>query len=191
MKRLTDAKTRLRGARPGVAHEDLVLAIGLDTVTAALASAAVTRVVVVTSDRPVAAAVSKLGAAVVPDGPDLGLNPALRFGAAGLTGGVVALVADLPALRSAELTAALGRVPPAGRGFVPDAFGDGTVLLAAARATDLSPAFGTASAAQHAEGGAVRLDGPWPTLRRDVDTAADLAEAAGLGLGPHTAALLA
>lgn len=38
---------------------------------------------------------------------------------------------------------------------------------------------------------ALPLRGAWPTLRRDVDTAADLAAAARLGLGPRTAALLA
>ena len=44
------AKTRLRGALPGVDHEALVLAMALDTVAAALACPVVGRVVVVTGD---------------------------------------------------------------------------------------------------------------------------------------------
>ncbi len=54
VKELGLAKTRLRGALPGVPHRDLVLALVLDTVAAALA---VATVVVVTSDETVAAAV--------------------------------------------------------------------------------------------------------------------------------------
>jgi 2-phospho-L-lactate guanylyltransferase len=34
------------------------------------------------------------------------------------------------------------------------------------------------------------LVGDWPSLRRDVDTAADLAAAERLGLGPYTAGRL-
>ncbi|MGH3713306.1 MAG: 2-phospho-L-lactate guanylyltransferase, partial [Micromonosporaceae bacterium] len=52
VKRLSQAKTRLRGALPGVPHDDLVLAIAADTVAAALACRAVAAVVVVT-DEPV------------------------------------------------------------------------------------------------------------------------------------------
>jgi 2-phospho-L-lactate guanylyltransferase len=54
------------------------------------------------------------------------------------------------------------------------------------------PAFGLASRARHAAGGAVELDLPGiPGLRRDVDTQADLVGAAGIGLGPRTAPLAA
>jgi 2-phospho-L-lactate guanylyltransferase len=55
----------------------------------------------------------------------------------------------------------------------------------------LDPRFGPGSAAAHAASGARPLHGDWPTLRRDVDTDADLADAARLGLGPRTARLLA
>ncbi|MCN0180088.1 2-phospho-L-lactate guanylyltransferase, partial [Salinispora arenicola] len=43
--------------------------------------------------------------------------------------------------------------------------------------------------AAHAASGALALLGDWPSLRRDVDTTTDLAEAARLGLGPRTALL--
>src|SRR5919204_619987 len=67
--------------------------------------------------------------------------------------------------------------------IVPDASGTGTTLLTAPSGAALNPRFGTGSAAAHAASGAVPLVGPWPSLRRDVDTAADLRAAAALGLG--------
>ncbi|MGY1769804.1 2-phospho-L-lactate guanylyltransferase [Blastococcus sp. SYSU D00813] len=194
-KRLTVAKTRLApltGAA-GALHEDLVLALLADTVTAALGAAGVADVVVVTDDPRAAALVTGLGARTVPDEPDRGLNPALAHGArAARTPAVAALSSDLPALRPAELAAALraaGAAGPPARCLVADAEGTGTTLLTA-RAGDLAPRFGPGSAAAHAAGGAVPLTGDWPGLRRDVDTADDLAEAVRLGVGRHTAALL-
>jgi 2-phospho-L-lactate guanylyltransferase len=106
------------------------------------------------------------------------------------------LQADLPALRPAQLDAALAaaraaftRGAPAA--FCADAEGTGTTLLATAPGHELEPRFGIDSAARHREAGAVELDGDWPGLRRDVDTADDLRVAAELGLGPHTRCVLA
>ena len=73
-----------------------------------------------------------------------------------------------------------------------DAAGDGTTLYTAAPGVAFRPAFGLASRARHAAGGAAELDlTQVPGLRRDVDTPADLRGAAVLGLGPHTAPLAA
>jgi 2-phospho-L-lactate guanylyltransferase len=218
IKRLDLAKTRLRGALPGVAHDALVLAMTLDTVAAALNCPVVGRVVVVTDDPAAADAVTALGCEVVPDVPDAGLNPALAYAAtvaraSGDTAslpGVAALAADLPALRTTDLTHALraaekvawpeGYSPSAGAGsstvtplraYVADATGTGTVLLAAPPGARLEPCFGPESAAAHAASGAVALAGEWLSLRRDVDTAADLAGAVVLGLGFHTSAVVA
>jgi 2-phospho-L-lactate guanylyltransferase len=189
VKRLEWAKTRLRGALPGVAHDRLVLAVVQDTVAAALACPAVADLLVVTSDPAVAGAVRALGARTVPDEPDAGLNPALVHGARLAGGGpVVALAGDLPALRPAELGAALSATGGR-RGFVPDAPGTGTTLLASPTGTGLDPRFGPGSARAHAGSGARALTGPWPSLRRDVDTGTDLAAAAAIGLGTRTGAL--
>ncbi|MEV6813934.1 2-phospho-L-lactate guanylyltransferase, partial [Micromonospora sp. NPDC051296] len=79
--------------------------------------------------------------------------------------------------------------PPGVRRFVADAPGTGTVLLAAPPGVPLDPRFGPDSAAAHLASGAHPLAGDWPSLRRDVDTAGDLAAALRLGLGPRTAAL--
>jgi 2-phospho-L-lactate guanylyltransferase len=230
VKRLAEAKSRLRGGLPAVPHEDLVLALVLDTVVAALASPDVAELLIVTDDPLVAAASAGLGAKIVPDLPGAGLNAAFAHGAEAAAGRpVAALAGDLPALRPGELSAALRaaadlgahpgsaaragtgrRRAPAGqhrgsaagagvgrrrapasqfRGFVPDAPGTGTTLLTALPGVHLDPHFGVDSAEAHRRSGAVELLGPWPSLRRDVDLPADLAEAARLGLGRHTAAL--
>jgi len=190
-KRLSVAKSRLRPLTAGGSHEDWVLALLADTVAAACASPAVAAVVVVTDEPAAAAVVRELGATTVPDEPDRGLNPALVHGAARTgTDAVAALSSDLPALRPAELTAALAAAERAPRCFVADAAGTGTTLLTALGA-GLEPHFGRDSARAHRESGAVLLTGQWPGLARDVDTAEDLAAAAALGLGPRTAALVA
>ncbi|MEX5717620.1 2-phospho-L-lactate guanylyltransferase [Geodermatophilus maliterrae] len=193
-KRLGAAKTRLRpltgGPADGGLHAELVLALLADTVAAARACPAVADVVVVTDDERAAATVRALGARTVPDEPDRGLNPALAHGArTAATGAVAALSSDLPALRPAELAAALAAAAAVPQGFVADAAGTGTTLLAAA-GVPLDPRFGSGSAAAHAAAGAVPLIGDWPGLRRDVDTPADLTAAAVLGVGTATAALL-
>ncbi|RKN19930.1 2-phospho-L-lactate guanylyltransferase [Micromonospora musae] len=191
-KPLTAAKSRLRGALPGVPHEELALALAADTVRAARACPLVADVLLVTDDVRVGALARKLGARVLPDLPAAGLNAAFSYGAdiAG-PGWVAGLTADLPALRPAELADALrvAQDGPPVRRYVADAPGDGTVLLTAPPGLALEPRFGVRSAAAHAASGALPMTGGWPSLRRDVDTPADLAAAARLGLGPRTAAL--
>lgn len=204
VKPLPVAKTRLRGAADGgvgalTAHTRLALALAMDTVAAARAALRVDAVVVISSDPAVAMELGALGAEVVPD-PSRGLNGALRRGAQvvreRLPGSVVgALQADLPALRPAELDAALGAAAALFDGGVRHAFcadepGDGTTLLVAAPGVELDPHFGRGSAARHVGIGAVGLGGHWPGLRRDVDTSDDLDRAAELGVGLRTAAVL-
>jgi 2-phospho-L-lactate/phosphoenolpyruvate guanylyltransferase len=193
-KRLAVAKTRLRpltSPLPGIAHEELVLALLADTVAAAAACPVVGAVVVVTDDPVAADVVRGLGVTTVPDEPDRGLNPALEHGARAAGGqAVAALSSDLPALRPDELAAALTAAGgAAARCFVPDALGTGTTLLTAV-GTDLGPRFGTGSAQAHRASGARALSGDWPGLVQDVDTAADLRAAVALGVGPRTAALI-
>jgi 2-phospho-L-lactate guanylyltransferase len=198
-KRLVAAKTRLAPLTatlsddvPG-GHQELVLALLADTVAAALASPVVAAVLVVTDEPRAAAVVTALGARTTADEPDRGLNAALAHGAGrarAATGGpVAALSSDLPALRPAELTAALQAAAAVPRAFVADAEGSGTTLLAV-RDGDLDPRFGPGSAAGHAAGGAVPLDGDWPGLRQDVDTPADLQAAWRTGVGPRTTGFL-
>lgn len=183
------AKSRL-GADAALAS-----AIAFDCLDAVLDAWTPTRVVVVTSDPRTGGLARLSGATVVPESsPGAGLVPAIADGvAAAAQGPVAVLLGDLPALRPEDLDEALALAAAALTGaeevFVPDADGTGTVLLAAARAAALTPAFGAASAAAHEALGALRLEPALPRLRRDVDTAADLAEAIALGCGPRTAAL--
>jgi 2-phospho-L-lactate/phosphoenolpyruvate guanylyltransferase len=196
VKVLAQAKSRLAGLA-GPHRAELALDLACDTVTAVLQTARVARAVVITDDPVAAAALAGLGALVVPDEPRDGLNAALRHGAAFAAArwpgcGTAALSADLPALRPAELARALNAAAAFQTAFVADAAGDGTTLYAAAPGAAFRPAFGLASRARHAAGGAAELAlSGIPGLRRDVDTPADLRGAAALGLGPRTAPLAA
>lgn len=192
VKRLAAAKTRLSGPPAREHRGELALAFAVDTVTAALGCTGVGTLVV--TDDPVAAQeLRALGARVVADAPDAGLNPALAHGiavaAAAYPGaGVGALSADLPALRSDELALALSRAPTKGAAFVRDVHGDGTTLLVAVRAGDLRPEFGADSATAHQRSGALELVGTdLSSLRQDVDTVADLDTALRMGVGARTA----
>jgi len=194
VKRLALAKTRL-AATAGPHRRDLALAFALDTVEAALGCDLVCAVVAVTDEPEAARQLGDLGAQVVADRPDAGLNPALVHGAEAARDahpdcGIGALSADLPALRPPELARAL-RLALTELSFVRDAAHDGTTLLLAHPGVALEPQFGPASAHRHAAGGAVELLGAgFPSLRRDVDTEQDLAAALGLGLGPRSAAVV-
>ncbi|MGH3860323.1 MAG: 2-phospho-L-lactate guanylyltransferase, partial [Actinokineospora sp.] len=84
----------------------------------------------------------------------------------------------------ADLGAAISRAAGA-RAFVADREGTGTTLLIAATATALAPRFGAGSALAHGRT-ALMVGAGLATLRCDVDTAADLAEARSLGVGPRT-----
>src|ERR687896_2330442 len=158
VKVLARAKSRLAGAA-GPHRADLALAVATDTVAAALACDRVRDVIVVTDDPLAASELASLGARIVPDEPDGGLNPALVYGAelarpAAPHAGVGALSADLPALRPAELGRVLdaaARVPTA---FVPDAAGVGTTLYTARPGAPFTPAFGTGSRLRDPAGGA-------------------------------------
>jgi len=196
VKPLALAKSRL-GAFAGERRAELALAFALDTVTAALACPPVARVLVVTQDAVAGAQLARLGAVVVDGEPGGGLNPALAHGAAyaqrlAPAAPLAVLSADLPALRPAELARVLAAVPASGRAFLADTPGLGTTLLTCSPGTVLQPDFGGSSRARHAAGGAYEIAlADVPSVRRDVDTGADLAEALALGVGGHTAAVAA
>ena len=246
VKVLARAKSRL-AVLAGPRRCELALALASDTVSAVVACPEVARVIVITSDRVAGPRLAGLGAIVVADigdgrqdagldgpggpgplsGADMlsqeGLNAALRHGAAIAARrwpgtGLAALTADLPALRPAELGAALraaaaatttsgaggagsagsaggadgaGGAGGAGRSaFVPDAAGVGTTLYAVPPGGDFRPAFGGASRMRHAAAGAIELAlDDAPGIRQDVDTPADLRAALALGAGHRTTAV--
>jgi 2-phospho-L-lactate/phosphoenolpyruvate guanylyltransferase len=189
VKRLDAAKTRLQ-LDPDVRIE-LALAIASDTVRAALACPRTAVVIAVSDDARATPVLRALGAVVVPDQPDAGLNPALRHGASvpevPAGAGVAALAADLPALRPEDLADMLAATAQHGIVVVADAAGAGTTLLAAVEASRFRPMFGAQSRTRHVAAGAVDLsESAGLSLRSDVDTVADLRTAYALGLGPAT-----
>jgi 2-phospho-L-lactate/phosphoenolpyruvate guanylyltransferase len=185
------AKSRLR-APDGVERTALARALALDTVVAAAEAVMADHVVVVTSDAEVSRSVRELDVQVIRD-PGRGLDAAARTGLAAVDVGHAAavLLGDVPALRAADLRAALIVAKAYDYWFVPDAEGTGTVLLGASDASSVRPRFGSGSAARHEAEGHIRLDLDLPRLRRDVDDEVSLGEVLRLGVGRHTAALLA
>lgn len=192
LKPLAVAKSRLAAA-VGASRPALALAFAQDTVAGALACGAVADVVVVTDDARAGAELARLGARIVPDAPAAGLNAALAHGARAVRAlrpgaAVAAMNADLPALRPPELLRVLEAASAFPRAFLADAAGIGTTLLSAAPDVELTPSFGGPSRARHSASGAaeIALAGV-ESVRRDVDTAADLRMALALGVGRHTA----
>ncbi|WP_408066747.1 2-phospho-L-lactate guanylyltransferase [[Mycobacterium] crassicus] len=197
VKRLSVAKTRLAPAFPAPQREAVVLAMLVDTITAASAAAGLAHITVVTPDEAAAAAAAELGAEVLEDptpaGHDDPLNNALAAAersVAQTAPNIVALQGDLPALQSYELDEAIAAARAHPRSFVADRHGMGTAALFAFNAA-LDPQFGRDSANRHRQSGALELTGAWPGLRCDIDTPEDLAVARRLGVGTATMRALA
>ena len=185
VKRLDDAKSRL-----GLPPDDraaLALAMAIDTLSAALAAEHVGRVVIVSGEARLRASIREDERLTWLDDPGTGLDAAIARGRDALVESVAGpsaiLLGDLPALRPAELDAALTSASEQVRGVVPDSAGSGTTLLTALRPEDLRPHFGPGSRLAHEAAGHVVLDAAGPGLRRDVDTADDLEAAIRLGVG--------
>jgi 2-phospho-L-lactate guanylyltransferase len=192
VKRLTAAKTRLAPVFSAQTRENVVLAMLVDTLTAAARVGAVRHITVITPDDAAAAAATELGAEVVsdptPDGHPDPLNNAIASAeqvVAESVSNVVVLQGDLPALQTQELAEAIAAARHHERSFVADRLGTGTAALFAF-GTPLDPHFGPDSSARHRRSGAIELTGAWPGLRCDIDTPDDLAVARRLGIGTAT-----
>jgi 2-phospho-L-lactate guanylyltransferase len=187
VKRLDRAKTRLDVRTP--ARADIALAMAIDTVRAVGAADTVAEVVVITDDPRAAAALAEIGARIVADVPDAGLNPALRHGASvALSPRIAALSSDLPALRSPDLDAVLAESTRHALAAVSDLSGTGTTLLAVGSDAQFAPAFGENSFREHLRHGAEDISAfAAVSVRHDVDTLDALRSAVALGVGPETA----
>jgi 2-phospho-L-lactate guanylyltransferase len=193
VKRLAAAKTRLAPVFSARTRENVVLAMLVDTLTAATRAGSLRLITVITPDEAAAAAASELGAEVLadptPEGHSDPLNNAIAAAERAIAGSfsnIVVLQGDLPALQAQELSEAIAAARHHRRSFVADRLGTGTSALFAFGAT-LDPQFGPDSSARHRRSGAIELTGAWPGLRCDVDTPADLAVARRLGVGAATA----
>ncbi|MCV7102335.1 2-phospho-L-lactate guanylyltransferase [Mycobacterium palustre] len=197
VKRLAAAKTRLAPVFSARTREAVVVAMLVDTLSAAARVTALGSITVITPDEAAAAAVTGLGANVLPDPTPEGhgdpLNHAIGAAERVLAesySNIVVLQGDLPALQPQELAEAIAAARQHRRSFVADRLATGTAALCAFGAP-LDPQFGPDSCARHRRSGAIELTGAWPGLRCDVDTPADLAAARRLGVGPATARALA
>ncbi|MDE0546546.1 2-phospho-L-lactate guanylyltransferase [Microbacterium sp. C7(2022)] len=183
---------------PGVDRVSLARAIALDTIAAAAACDQVERVIVVTDDPQLPLHAFDIpGLGFVDESDAGGLNEAITLGVATARRAEGArrcavLLADVPALRPADLSVALRAAASVDRGVVADADGTGSTLVTAGRGIEWRSAFGDDSFARHVSSGCTPLAVPAEsTLRRDVDTAEHLTDAARLGLGPRTARIFA
>ena len=193
VKRLAAAKTRLAPLFSARTRESVVLAMLVDTLTAATRVASLRSVTVITPDDAAAAAAADLGADVLSDPTPQDhrdpLNNAIVAAERVVVESVpniIVLQGDLPALQTQELAEAIAAARHYRRSFVADRLGTGTAALCAFGSA-LDPQFGPDSAARHRRSGAIELTGAWPGLRCDIDTPDDLAVARRLGVGTATA----
>lgn len=211
VKAFSAAKTRLGPAVPAEARAALARAFALDTIIAARAARGVERVIVVTGEVDLGSPlptgvelVRESGAAdgagptgpagaSAPGGLTAAIDDGIRAARADGLVPVAVLLGDLPSLRTSELECALEAASRHPLAFIADADGTGTTLATAAEGAGLRPAFGEQSASRHREAGFADLSGsaPFTTLRRDVDTVEALEQALRLGVGAHTAEVVA
>lgn len=197
VKRLAAAKTRLAPVFSARTRESVVLAMLMDTLTAAGRVRSLGSITVITPDDAAAAAATELGADVLadptPEGHPDPLNNAIATAERAVGNSfinVVVLQGDLPALQTQELNEAIAAARHHRRSFVADRLATGTAALFAF-GSPLAPQFGPDSSARHRSSGAIELTGAWPGLRCDVDTPTDLAAARRLGVGAATARAIA
>lgn len=184
VKRLEAAKSRLGPA--GESRQHLARAFALDTLAACRDTPGIGDVIVVSSERLVGTGLTADRWVRDPGG---GINAALAAGsqAAGNGTALLALLSDLPSVRSTDIALLLHLSTQHPRAFLSDMGGTGTTALVARRGSALDPRFGPRSRAAHRLSGAVELQHPdLIRARRDVDTPIDLSDAIRLGLGPES-----
>ncbi|WP_136707596.1 2-phospho-L-lactate guanylyltransferase [Agromyces sp. H66] len=206
-------KSRLVPGVTDAARAALARAFALDTVAAARAARSVEHVIVVGDDPDLADGAEFLAEPGADGNPgsaaERGLLPAIRHGIAHARAGsrgaagslldprprevaVAVLLGDLPALKPAELDAALDAATRHPLAFVRDADGTGTTLATAAAGVPFEPQFGSGSAARHVAAGFVELEASAaPGLTHDVDTVDGLETVLHHGVGEHTADVVA
>ncbi|MEU5613653.1 2-phospho-L-lactate guanylyltransferase [Streptomyces sparsogenes] len=199
VKPFAQGKSRL-GPWAGAARRDIARAVFLDTMDAILHTPQVCRLIVVTADPEAHALAAGAGAEGIREASAGGLNAAARLGAAAAAGHgagartdpVAVVAADLPALKPRELASVLAEASRHPRAVLADHRGHGSTVLTAQDPSFLLPGFEGASRARHAATGAYEIaHSGVPGARLDIDVPGDLALAAALGLGTHTAAVQA
>ncbi len=179
---LDGAKSRLGSVLDAEERRDLVTDLARTTIAAAVASAGVAEVLVVTPDDEARAVALELGARPLRQrsrGLNAGIREARDEALAAGAGAILILPIDLPAVSAAAIEAVarvLDRPPPL-VGIVADRHGRGTNALLLAPADIIDVHFGGDShdahvaAARTAEAALIEIGGP---LSIDLDTPEDL-----------------
>ncbi|MFE7421186.1 2-phospho-L-lactate guanylyltransferase [Rhodococcus sp. NPDC057529] len=192
VKDLMHAKSRLL---VGAHRPKLALAFAQDTVAALSRSRDVGVVFVVTEDRTVRETLSSPNVCFLDD-PKMGLNQSITESIStvrslGFGEKVAVVVADLPALRPDDFSAASAIAANFHFSFVADQDGRGTTALFFSDSMAGQPRFGPNSSRAHTLAGSVELDMQGiDGIRRDVDEVEHLEATCELGLGDHTRAAL-
>jgi 2-phospho-L-lactate guanylyltransferase len=192
VKPLATAKSRL-------AHgSQFAEAFLLDVIAAVQGTALVTQIRIVTSDDDVRRLAGRHDCSVVLEATPCGINEAVALAGLDLppSSGVVVLLGDLPCLTSEALAGALSHASAHDIAFVSDECGTGSTMWFSRSGAPVITHFGERSRAAHRVAGAVEIDvDPGSSLssrlHRDVDTEVDLWDAVRIGVGMHTARLLA
>jgi 2-phospho-L-lactate/phosphoenolpyruvate guanylyltransferase len=187
------AKSRL-GPQLEPWRTDLAAAFATDLLTALLASSRFELVVVVGGRRLPTDLLDHGRLRTLPDPGDL--NAAVSHGIDWArqqepTAAALVLAADLPAATDAVINRLLDSIRTGPLHVIPDLEGIGSTGLLLGPETEMTPAFGDASLARHQAAGAAVVELPGiERLRRDVDTADQLAAAVELGVGERTRSVL-
>jgi 2-phospho-L-lactate guanylyltransferase len=186
LKEPDNAKTRLSGLGPRLRRE-LAMSMAADCVSAVLTCSSVRVHILYEGTRFCPQMEMFVSSVCVHTSLHGSLNEAFKVGARDVLAkepdaNIAALMADLPALRGADLMETLWVAERHNRIVIPDLSCSGTTLLTATGGQPLLPAFGVSSFLNHLLSGAIPLSAP-QSLRADVDTPTDLERAYGLGLG--------
>ena len=182
------SKTRLR-----LPHRaQLARAFAIDTIRAIAAADDVGEVVLITADTLL---LSHLPAKVrlISEERPRGVNEAINAGleTVSMSTPRAAVVADLPALKSDELSHALGLARKHSQAVVADADNLGTTMVSATAGIPLITRFGQNSLARHISSGCTQLELPTSSgLRRDFDTVDHLRDVDASVLGAYTRSAL-
>jgi 2-phospho-L-lactate/phosphoenolpyruvate guanylyltransferase len=186
VKALTEAKSRLASVLAPQSRRRLVLEMLDDVLLAVLATSAISRTIVVTSDPDVAEAARRRSAEVVHEPDSLGLNAAIRLGLhdsqCKADSRCLILPADVPLVTREEISEVLRREPDGKLGprvvLAPSHDGGGTNALLLTDHDLMGPSFGVNSFQRHLDlAHALRLEPRvvrLPGLGFDVDTPQDL-----------------
>lgn len=195
VKSIGSAKSRFTRLQPAD-RRALVLAMATDVIETALACDQVRNVAVVSPDIEVLATLARDRRVHLIRERASGLNSSLTDALTCLgrlaPGPIAAVTADVPALTSGELGAALALALHSRASFVPDAQGSGTTVFATKDASAFRPRFGPSSKDAHIRAGCKEIAfDDTAGIRIDVDDMSGLFAALSAGAGRHTRSVTA